>query len=95
MQRKQFPSSNAVNPDSIKATINLVQKFDADGGTNIADALKVALYLVDVDKRNLNNDGPQPMIIFLTDGEATVGETDSQRILSEVLIVFFLILTCG
>ena len=82
---KQFPTSNEVNPDNIKKTVDIVEKLDADGGTNIADALKVALYLVDVDKRSSSNENaPQPMIIFLTDGDATVGETSPQAILDQV-----------
>ncbi|KAK9736763.1 Vault protein inter-alpha-trypsin domain [Popillia japonica] len=82
---KRFPGRNDVNPDNIKDTIKLIDILDADGGTNIADALKVALYLVDVDKRtNPSNDAPQPMIIFLTDGEATVGQTESHKIVAEV-----------
>ena len=55
------------------------------GGTNIYDALKVALHLVDVEhskktyERNI-----QPMILFLTDGDPTSGVTKHESIIEHV-----------
>lgn len=56
--------------------------MDANGGTNIYDALSTAI--------NVTLEGtkseklPKPMIIFLTDGDATDGETDPEKILEMV-----------
>lgn len=56
-----------------------VEDIVGNGGTNINDALRAALY-----------DKPDPkrprIIIFLTDGEATVGETDTTRIIKNVSV---------
>jgi Ca-activated chloride channel family protein len=53
--------------------VEFVQKLRADGGTNINEALLGALRQFDRDER-------PKMIVFLTDGLPTVGETNVQRI---------------
>src|SRR5919202_6037397 len=54
-----------------------VGKLRATGGTNINDALKAALKQFD------SSDRPK-MLVFLTDGLPTVGETNVQRIIENV-----------
>ncbi|MDE0637692.1 MAG: VIT domain-containing protein [Candidatus Poribacteria bacterium] len=60
-----------------KNALAFVDDIVGNGGTNINDALLAAL-----------DDEPDPkrprIIVFLTDGEATVGETDTTRILKNV-----------
>ena len=57
------------------------------GGTNINDAMIEALKLVnEVNKNEEIDSKTQQMIIFLTDGEATVGETNSEEIKKNVRI---------
>jgi Ca-activated chloride channel family protein len=53
-----------------------VSKLDASGGTNIDEALVTALSLFE------ENDRPQ-YVIFLTDGEPTVGKTDPLSIITD------------
>lgn len=50
-----------------------VKKLKPNGGTNINDALRAAMRQFD------NSDRPK-MLVFLTDGRPTVGETDINRI---------------
>jgi Ca-activated chloride channel family protein len=62
------------NSGEVKRALDFLQELEADGGTNIHDALHEALRQV--------NSGPRPsMIIFLTDGLPTVGETNTDSIL--------------
>ena len=53
---------------------NFVNKLDANGGTNINDALRAALRQFDSSER-------PKMIVFLTDGLPTVGETNVEKII--------------
>jgi Ca-activated chloride channel family protein len=55
-----------------------VQDIEASGGTNIDDALHAALNLLK------DEDGRQKMVVFLTDGLPTVGETNINTILRHV-----------
>ena len=58
-----------VTSESVGDAIAWVNRIEADGGTNIDAALSTALGLFDSE--------PRPrFLVFLTDGEATVGETD-------------------
>jgi Ca-activated chloride channel family protein len=54
--------------------VDFVQKLRANGGTNIDGAMLAALRQFD------RNDRPK-MLVFLTDGLPTVGETNAQRII--------------
>ena len=70
-----------VSESSIKLAKDFVRQMIATGGTNINDALVLAL-------RNtqslLSRTKRTPIIIFLTDGEATVGETSTDEIARNV-----------
>jgi Ca-activated chloride channel family protein len=67
------------NKKSIDEAIEFVGGFRARGGTNIHDALVTALRMFGQEKASR----PQ-MIVFLTDGEPTVGETDIKRIIMKL-----------
>ena len=56
-------------------------KLYADGGTNIADAVTTACRIL----REQNNPLGSNLVMFLTDGEPTAGETDSGKITSKTL----------
>lgn len=57
------------------------------GGTDIFDALKVGLHLVELAQpQSKDADMPQPIIVFLTDGDPTVGVTSTEQIISKVSI---------
>ncbi len=56
--------------------IRWVDALDASGGTNINDALRAGIDLIDPTRLTT--------VLFLTDGEPTVGETNAARILENV-----------
>jgi Ca-activated chloride channel family protein len=66
------------NRDNIAAAKNWVQKLAATGGTAIQDALLSALAL------RTQEPGRIFLIVFITDGQPTVGETRIERILANV-----------
>ncbi len=68
-----LPASHGSRDDAL----NFIEGIKATGGTNINDALRDALDLIE------GGDRPKT-IIFLTDGRPTVGVTDIKRIASNV-----------
>jgi Ca-activated chloride channel homolog len=64
------------DPSQADAAINWINGLQAVGGTNISEALTQALSLADPNR--------QTIILFLTDGVPTEGETLSKNILSKV-----------
>nr|XP_034824155.1 inter-alpha-trypsin inhibitor heavy chain H4-like [Maniola hyperantus] len=79
------------SPENIVAAKIIISKFRARGGTNIYSALDMAINLIQnvVNQTDIAGDTNsakkenklEPIIIFLTDGEPTVGETDGDRII--------------
>ncbi len=63
--------------ENVQAALGFVEGLEATGGTAIHDALVAALKL---DRA----EGRVPIVLFLTDGEATVGPTETPQILSAV-----------
>jgi Ca-activated chloride channel family protein len=63
-----------VNADSKRRGENFVKKLQPNGGTNINDAIKSALKQFD------SSDRPK-MLVFMTDGLPTVGETNAEKII--------------
>ena len=66
---------------SINQAKNFVRQMKAAGGTNINDALVLALKNT---QSLLSRTKRTPIIIFLTDGEATVGETYGEEITKNI-----------
>ena len=64
------------NAENLTKARRFVENIEASGGTNIDDALRAALDLVK------DESGKTKMIVFLTDGLPTVGETDINTILT-------------
>src|SRR5438309_4346537 len=62
-----------VSADNVRATQEWVRRLDTDGGTNIAGALTEAF-------AEPPAEGGLGVVVFLTDGMATVGETNPERI---------------
>jgi Ca-activated chloride channel family protein len=65
---------------NINAAVKMVEETDAEGGTNIDKALGVAL----AQYHAKSTGSGHPYIVFLTDGQPTVGLTDTQTILKNV-----------
>ena len=70
--------------ENLEAARRHVEQLVAEGETNINDALLQALTVVEEPKEQEELAGVQPMVLFLTDGHPTVGETDTLRILGNV-----------
>src|SRR5437867_580308 len=62
-----------VSADDVRAAQEWVRRLDTDGGTNIAGALTEAF-------AESPAEGGLGVVVFLTDGMATVGETNPERI---------------
>lgn len=74
------PFSEGLLPASrrnINSAMKFIQNCEADGGTDINSALLEGL-------KNLNSEDKTSYIVFLTDGQPTVGQTDNKRILESV-----------
>jgi Ca-activated chloride channel family protein len=77
--QKLFDGLVPVTRENVEKAVREVEALTAQGGTNIADALREALRLFTNEQRNVLQ-----AVVFLTDGLPTVGETDPQRILDAV-----------
>jgi len=67
-----------VSADAVARAVAWASRLDASGGTDIDQALSVAFPLFEAN-------GRPRFVIFLTDGEATAGETNSVRIAENAL----------
>ena len=74
--RAQSDKLLPVNQETRSQANDWIRKLHATGGTNIDDALITALSLFEA------NDRPH-YVIFLTDGEPTIGETDPLSIITD------------
>ncbi len=74
-----YPALVPVAPLAVAETTTWIEELKASGGTNIDLALTQALALFE--------DAERPrFLVFLTDGEPTVGETDPVRIAAHALV---------
>ena len=71
-----FGTMVAANKEKITVALDMVDRLEATGGTNIHEALQVALKQAGDSKR-------PSYIIFLTDGQPTVGKVEEKDILYE------------
>jgi Ca-activated chloride channel family protein len=78
--RKLFDGLVPVTRENVERTVREVEALTAQGGTNIADALREALHQFPAEEQT----SVLQAVVFLTDGLPTVGETDPQRILDAV-----------
>ncbi|RZC39131.1 inter-alpha-trypsin inhibitor heavy chain H4-like, partial [Asbolus verrucosus] len=79
-----LPPAVEASEANIEKAKEVVEKLNAYGGTDIKSALEVGLKLVKKNKEE-KNDTHQPIIVFLTDGEPTVGETVPDKIISSIV----------
>jgi Ca-activated chloride channel family protein len=69
--------------DTIARALAKIEGLEAQGGTNIEDALRVALTAA-VGEHGSVPLQTLPITVFLTDGEPTVGTTDVEQLLAKV-----------
>jgi len=75
-------------PDNVKRGLAFVKGIEAEGGTNIHDALDAALKMFPSGSPSIGGGGAsQNMTIFLTDGLPTVGETDDAKITADARVL--------
>lgn len=79
--RKFKPSPVSGGNNEIELALKYIKNLDAIGGTDINNALLEAI------KQLSLADNPLNMIIFLTDGQPTVGVTDEQKIINNIKLV--------
>lgn len=73
-----FGSLRIASKDNVAAARQYVQNLEAIGGTNAEEALTLAL------KENAGTSGRPKVVIFITDGKPTIGETDDERLVRKV-----------
>jgi len=71
--RRYASGWTVASSDSVRAAQEWVRRLDTDGGTNIAGGLAEAF-------AEPPRDGALGVVVFLTDGLPTIGETDPERI---------------
>ncbi|XP_045048322.2 inter-alpha-trypsin inhibitor heavy chain H4 isoform X2 [Desmodus rotundus] len=79
------PSLVQASEDNVKAARDYAAGIQAQGGTNINDAMLMAIQLLEkANQEELLPAGSVPLIILLTDGDPTVGVTDPTKIQENV-----------
>ncbi|KAL3280735.1 hypothetical protein HHI36_003971 [Cryptolaemus montrouzieri] len=78
---QKLPEAFQANQENINQAEKVIEKLSALGGTDIKSSLVVALQLLNETEKQ-RSESKQPLIIFLTDGEATIGEYGDQAIKS-------------
>ncbi|HEY8748067.1 MAG TPA: VIT domain-containing protein [Tepidisphaeraceae bacterium] len=80
-----FGSLNGATPDNIAKAGAFVKDLKAIGGTAIQDALNKASQLFsNADQKQGRSQSRPGVIIFLTDGQPTVGETNEDRLVESI-----------
>src|SRR5207302_153981 len=72
-------SLTEANPEQLAQAAKWVDGLEATGGTAINDALAAALAMRSADE------GRTFTIVFFTDGQPTIGETDPEKVLKNVV----------
>jgi Ca-activated chloride channel family protein len=72
-----WPAVRLVTPENQREALGFAQGLRAEGGTNVKEALEFAL-------AGTPPEDLASVILFLTDGRPTVGETDVERIVAAV-----------
>ncbi|MEA2491187.1 MAG: Ca-activated chloride channel, partial [Acidobacteriota bacterium] len=73
-----FGELTVASPSSIARAREYVQQMEAIGGTNAEEALTLAM------KTNAGSSGRPKVVLFITDGKPTIGETDDERLVRKV-----------
>ncbi len=70
----------AATRESLREALAFIDEFKATGGTNIDGALQTGLELLATAAKSEEGRRP-PVVVFLTDGQPTIGETNVESIL--------------
>jgi Ca-activated chloride channel homolog len=71
-------SLQPATPENKKNALDYVDTLEARGGTNISGALDLSKHML------ANNTGNPSYLVLMTDGEPTVGETDTAKIIKSI-----------
>lgn len=84
MQNLTFPEAYVPSKENVAKAEKIIDTYTPNGGTNIFEALKIAIHLNNLQSKKNKDFNKQPLIIFLTDGDPTVGVTSTEEIISKV-----------
>jgi Ca-activated chloride channel family protein len=77
-----FDTPVEASPEKVAKAMDLVDRIEARGGTNIHDALQLAMKMADT--RGKDGKGDRPVyVLFYTDGQPTVGKVNEKDILED------------
>jgi Ca-activated chloride channel family protein len=77
-----FDTPVEASPEKVAKAMDLVDRIEARGGTNIHDALQLAMKMADA--RGKDGKGDRPVyVLFYTDGQPTVGKVNEKDILDD------------
>ncbi|CAG9859314.1 unnamed protein product [Phyllotreta striolata] len=83
--KKEYPSAVPVTKESVAKGKHVIGLLQDDSLTNILSSLETALHVVNVAvKKGKEGGAKQPIVVFLTDGDPTVGNTNTDDITSIV-----------
>ena len=75
-----FENRQYANKKNIREATNFIGKFKAIGGTNIEEAITLALE--EIENTKTTNSSRPNIIVFITDGKPTIGERDEDKLLN-------------
>ncbi|HEX6161024.1 MAG TPA: VIT domain-containing protein [Thermoanaerobaculia bacterium] len=73
-----FGALRTATRDNVRFALDFVDGFEPIGGTNSEEALTLAL------RSNAGSSSRPKVVIFITDGKPTIGETDEDRLVKKV-----------
>lgn len=87
-KKSLFPQDHVMpaHQDNIAKAKEAIKEMQDHGGTNIIDGLRKAIEMAQVGKESFANkvEMPEPIIIFLTDGEPNVEMSSTEEIIKTV-----------
>lgn len=85
-EESELPQGFAATPSNIRNAQTVVGEMQDEGLTNIIEALTVGLRMTSkgIPKQENSKHKPHPIIVFLTDGQANVGESRPQQMIEHI-----------
>ncbi|KAF2887611.1 hypothetical protein ILUMI_18562 [Ignelater luminosus] len=84
-EKYTFPNAYLASSDNIKKAKHTVSEFRPTAATDIYTALRVGLHLVELARTHKSDEvDRQPILVFLTDGDPTVGLRSAEKITNKI-----------